>query len=156
MFRKILFGLLVCLFILGVSKASFAMMPCGSKQSEHKDKMQLAQADMGNMQMDSMQMNQETAVSAPAATESTEQAEDVGNKICPVSGEKIDEETKATYEYQGKIYNFCCPMCIDEFKKDPEKYIEKIDEEKQKEATETKTTEKNETEEVEPLHSHGM
>lgn len=55
-------------------------------------------------------------------------ATDVGNKICPVTGEKIDEKTKATYEYQGKIYNFCCPMCIDEFKKDPEKYIKKIKE----------------------------
>jgi YHS domain-containing protein len=53
----------------------------------------------------------------------------VGNKICPVSGEKIDEKTKATYEYRGKIYNFCCSMCIDEFKKDPQKYIKKIEEE---------------------------
>lgn len=53
----------------------------------------------------------------------------VGNKICPVSGEKIDEKFKATYEYQGKVYNFCCPMCIDEFKKDPEKYIKKVEEE---------------------------
>ncbi len=59
---------------------------------------------------------------------------EVGNKICPVSGEKIDEKTKATYEYQGKIYNFCCPMCIEEFKKDPGKYIKKIAEEKQKES----------------------
>ncbi|MBU4311747.1 MAG: YHS domain-containing protein [Candidatus Omnitrophica bacterium] len=55
---------------------------------------------------------------------------DVGNKICPVSGEEIYEEMKATYEHEGKIYNFCCAMCIDEFKKDPEKYIEKIEEEK--------------------------
>ncbi len=60
-------------------------------------------------------------------------AAEVGNKICPVSGEKIDEKIKATYEYNGKIYNFCCPMCIDEFKKDPGKYIKKIEQEKQKE-----------------------
>jgi YHS domain-containing protein len=53
----------------------------------------------------------------------------VGNKICPVLGEKIDEETKATYEYKGKIYNFCCSMCVDEFKKDPEKYIQKVEQE---------------------------
>ena len=44
----------------------------------------------------------------------------------PVSGEEINDQTKATYEYKGKIYNFCCPMCIEEFKKDPEKYIEKM------------------------------
>ncbi|MDD4953497.1 MAG: YHS domain-containing protein [Candidatus Omnitrophica bacterium] len=55
--------------------------------------------------------------------------QDVGNKMCPVTGLKIDEKTKATYEYKGKIYNFCCAMCIDEFKKDPEKYIKKVEEE---------------------------
>jgi YHS domain-containing protein len=55
----------------------------------------------------------------------------VENKICPVTGEKVDEKTKATYEYQGKIYNFCCAACIDEFKKDPKKYIEKVAEELQ-------------------------
>jgi YHS domain-containing protein len=56
-------------------------------------------------------------------------AVNVGNKICPVSGDKINEKTKATYEYKGKIYNFCCSMCIAEFKKDPEKYIKKVEEE---------------------------
>jgi YHS domain-containing protein len=76
---------------------------------------------------------EESAQPAKASSEVV-QPVNVGNKICPVSGDKINEETKATYEYQGKIYNFCCPMCIDEFKKDPEKYIKKIEEEKQKEA----------------------
>lgn len=51
---------------------------------------------------------------------------DAGNKICPVTGEEIDEAAKATYEYEGKIYNFCCAMCIDEFKKEPQKYIDKV------------------------------
>ncbi|TRZ49884.1 YHS domain-containing protein [bacterium] len=53
----------------------------------------------------------------------------MGNNICPVTGEEIDEKTKATYEYEGKVYNFCCPVCIDEFKKDPDKYIKKVEEE---------------------------
>lgn len=46
-------------------------------------------------------------------------------KICPVSGDKIDEKTAQTYkyEYKGKIYSLCCQMCLEEFKKDPEKYI---------------------------------
>ena len=56
-------------------------------------------------------------------------AVDIGNKICPVSGEKINETVKATYEYEGKIYNFCCPMCVDEFKKKPQKYIDKVNQE---------------------------
>lgn len=60
-----------------------------------------------------------------------EESMNAGNKICPVSGEKIDEETKATYEYEGKIYNFCCTSCIGEFKKDPQKYIKKVEDELQ-------------------------
>ena len=59
---------------------------------------------------------------------------EVGNKICPVTGEEIDEKTKATYEYEGKVYNFCCVMCIDTFKNDPQKYIRKVDEELQAKA----------------------
>lgn len=58
-------------------------------------------------------------------------AVDAGNKTCPVLGEPIDEATKATYEYEGKIYNFCCAGCIEEFKKEPQKYIDKVNEELQ-------------------------
>jgi len=58
------------------------------------------------------------------------EAVNVGNKICPVMGDKIDEKNKVTYEYKGKIYNFCCAACPDEFKKDPEKYIQIIEQEK--------------------------
>ncbi len=43
-------------------------------------------------------------------TEQVRKAEVIGNEICPVSGETIDEKMKQTYEYKGKIYNFCCPM----------------------------------------------
>jgi YHS domain-containing protein len=50
----------------------------------------------------------------------------VGNKICPVTGEKISKKTEVKYEYKGKIYSFCCQSCIPEFKKNPQKYIEKI------------------------------
>lgn len=53
-------------------------------------------------------------------------AVDAGNKICPVLGEKIDEAVKVTYEYEGKIYNFCCAACVEEFKKEPQKYIDKV------------------------------
>jgi YHS domain-containing protein len=61
---------------------------------------------------------------------SVEQAVDVDNKICPVTGDKIDPKSNITYEYQSKIYHFCCQMCIDPFKKDPQKYIEIINKEK--------------------------
>jgi len=42
---------------------------------------------------------------------------------CPVSGKEIKKsEAKATYEYEGKTYYFCCENCKDAFMKDPEKY----------------------------------
>lgn len=45
------------------------------------------------------------------------------NKLCPVMDEAIDP--KITYEYKGKVYGLCCESCIDEFKKDPEKFAKK-------------------------------
>jgi cytochrome c oxidase subunit II len=44
--------------------------------------------------------------------------------ICPVMGGAATKEY--FHEYQGKTYYFCCPSCIEEFKKDPEKYISKV------------------------------
>ena len=70
------------------------------------------------------------ATGKPPASEQIKEKENVGNEFCPVSGEKIDEKTKVTYEYNGKIYSFCCQDCVEEFKKDPEKYIEKLEKEK--------------------------
>jgi len=54
---------------------------------------------------------------------------EVGNKICPVSGEKVNEKIKAIYEYKGKVYNLCCSACIEQFRNDPEKYIQIVNEE---------------------------
>jgi len=65
------------------------------------------------------------ATAAPSA------AINAGNKICPVLGEPIDKANKAIYEYKGKIYNFCCAGCIETFKKDPQKYIDKVNQELQ-------------------------
>lgn len=62
-----------------------------------------------------------------ADSETKQEIISVGNKLCPVSVEKIDEASQVVYEYRGKIYRFCCPLCVEEFKKDPEKYIEKME-----------------------------
>ena len=117
MLRKLVIVLIFGVFVLGLSKLSFAMM-----SADHGSHEQMAQAGLD-----------EQAAGVTGQTASKEAA-NVGNKICPVTGEKIDEKTKATYEYQGKIYNLCCPMCIDTFKKDPEKYIQKVEEELQTES----------------------
>jgi len=53
------------------------------------------------------------------ANTSTANAVEVGNKICPVAGNKV---TGVKILYKGKIYNLCCSMCIQDFKNDPEKY----------------------------------
>lgn len=49
----------------------------------------------------------------------------VNNTICPVSGDKVNMKNPATVEYNGEIYNLCCPMCTPEFNKNPEKYSAK-------------------------------
>lgn len=64
------------------------------------------------------------------ASKTREKSQFIGNKISPVSREKIDGKTKVKYSYKGKTYNFCCATCVDDFKKDSQKYIKKIEEEK--------------------------
>ena len=73
---------------------------------------------------------------AQAQTEEKEPAVkpiEVGNKICPVSGPEIKKEEVYQVEYEGKIYNLCCKMCLKDFKKDPQKYIEKLEKVKEEE-----------------------
>lgn len=69
---------------------------------------------------------QQTSLSRDVAQVAVKDPVKVGNKICPVMGGKVDE--KVTYEYEGKIYNFCCPGCVDVFKNDPQKYVQKVEE----------------------------
>ena len=47
------------------------------------------------------------------------------NAKCPLMDEDIDP--KVTTVYKGKTVAFCCESCIDDFKKDPEKYMKKIE-----------------------------
>jgi YHS domain-containing protein len=46
---------------------------------------------------------------------------------CPVMGGKINKEIYA--DHDGKRVYFCCPMCIDTFKKDPAKSLKKLEDE---------------------------
>jgi YHS domain-containing protein len=51
-------------------------------------------------------------------------------KTCSVSGEKLGEMGKpVVYVHEGREIKFCCKDCIKDFKKDPAKYVKKIDEE---------------------------
>jgi YHS domain-containing protein len=65
-----------------------------------------------------------TAQNAPKPTEPvkpTTQPTKPVNKFCAVEQEH-EADAKVTYLYKGKLFAFCCEGCIDEFKKDPEKY----------------------------------
>ena len=117
MFKKIFLFLVTVMFILGMSNLSFAMMCCSS--SGHSEHTQVAQSSGSGHAHEAM----------PEIKPSSEEEVNVGNKICPVLGEKINERMKATYEFNGKIYNFCCASCIGMFKENVDKYIKKVNEE---------------------------
>ena len=75
------------------------------------------------------------AVSAPFAAADTslvlkptpeqiKAAVTVGNKECPVSGDKIGEMGPGkTVIYQGKAVTLCCGSCVKKFAKDPAKFV---------------------------------
>ena len=55
-------------------------------------------------------------------------------KTCIISGDKLGEMGDPyVYEYKDREIKFCCKGCVKDFKKDPEKYIKKIDEQAAKE-----------------------
>lgn len=50
-------------------------------------------------------------------------------KTCVVTDEKLGEMGEAyTYVYEGREIKFCCKGCLKDFKKDPAKYVKKIEE----------------------------
>jgi len=51
-------------------------------------------------------------------------AEELTNETCPVMGGKVNPEIFT--EYKGQKVYFCCPGCLPMFKKNPEKYVEKL------------------------------
>ena len=49
-------------------------------------------------------------------------------KTCVVSGEKLGEMGDPyVFTYEGREIKFCCKGCLKDFKKDPAKYIKKIE-----------------------------
>ena len=58
------------------------------------------------------------------ATPAPEVTEEIAQTTCPVMGGPINKNLYT--EYEGKKVYFCCQGCVDEFKKDPEKYLSKL------------------------------
>lgn len=46
--------------------------------------------------------------------------------VDPVCGMKVDERSsKFAYTYQGVTYYFCRQQCLDQFRRDPVKYLKR-------------------------------
>lgn len=58
------------------------------------------------------------AQKAPAQAQTPKQT------VCPVFGGEINKDIYV--DYKGKRIYFCCEGCDEEFKKNPEKYLEKM------------------------------
>ena len=55
--------------------------------------------------------------------DSSTEAANAKNLICPVSGQEIGSMGPAVhYEYNGKVYNLCCSGCVEVFKENPQEY----------------------------------
>jgi len=93
-------------------------------------------AGMCGMKCDMSAQEACAAETKSAALKSETKPVEVDNEYCPVMGNKIEKGEEVKYTYKNKIYNFCCPDCIKQFKKDPKKYIKKIEESKKKEKEE--------------------
>jgi YHS domain-containing protein len=102
--------------VIGVNGLSFSALS-GEEKMHREIYQQVAHAEH----------KKEAGAEKAKAPAEGKKVEDAGNTVCPVSGEKIDETAKLTYEYKGKVYALCCQGCLEEFKKDPEKYIEKME-----------------------------
>jgi hypothetical protein len=64
-----------------------------------------------------------------AADQKSEKAKPYPLKTCVVSDEKLGEMGDAyVFTYQGREIKLCCKSCLKDFKKDPAKYIKKIEE----------------------------
>jgi YHS domain-containing protein len=62
------------------------------------------------------------------------------NKKCPVTDD--DADVKLTHEHKGRTIAFCCDGCVDDFKKDPKKFMAKLE----KQDKEAKDKEKKDAE----------
>ena len=49
------------------------------------------------------------------------------NKWCAVEGKDHEIDPKVTVVYKGKTIGFCCKDCVEEFEKDPEKWVKRME-----------------------------
>ena len=107
-------SLILALAVLGLSSG----VVLAHEGMEHEKGMEVADHEKQSV------MNKSTDMRV-ATDEDIKNLPNVGNKLCPVSGNPVDDGSMGEavkYVYNGKIYNLCCQMCVKDFKKSPEKY----------------------------------
>ena len=107
-------SLILALAVLGLSSG----VVLAHEGMEHKKGMEVTDHE------EQSGMNKSTGMRV-ATEEDIKNLPNVGNKMCPVSGNPVDDGSMGEavkYVYNGKIYNLCCQMCVKDFKKSPEKY----------------------------------
>lgn len=112
--------------IMVFSITSYVMAEEANNDHEHGKMMIEENEDpmTGHDDMDSMQGDEQMGSMIGEMDEEGAPVIEVGNSVCPVSGEKVGTMGPVVkYEYKGKIYNLCCEGCVSSFKKDPEKYV---------------------------------
>lgn len=72
--------------------------------------------------------------SSSASSAKDEKAKPYPLNFCVVSDEKFEGSDMKPVEmvYEGQTMKFCCKSCVKDFKKDPKKYLTKLDEEVKK------------------------
>jgi len=94
------------LIVTGTLVLAAGLMAAGCKEQSAQPADAAAQSQPGD------------AGSTPAAA--------IAQKLCPVTDDPIDP--KIYLDYNGRRIYFCCELCPPTFKKDPEKYLQKMDE----------------------------
>ena len=81
------------------------------------------------------------STNAPSSSEKKADVKPYPLKTCLVSGEKFggDMGKPVTLTYKGQEMKFCCNDCVKDFKKDPEKWMKKLDKAAKKEAAKSET-----------------
>ena len=72
---------------------------------------------------------------ADAKVDTKEKVKPYTLKTCPVSDEKLggDMGDPYVFKHEGREIKLCCKSCLKDFKKEPEKYVKKIEEAEKKE-----------------------
>jgi YHS domain-containing protein len=72
-------------------------------------------------------------LTTPAADKETKKPKPYPLQTCVVSGEKLGEMGKPyVFEHEGREIKLCCKSCLKDFKKEPAKYLKKIEEAEKK------------------------